>query len=273
MTISKQTAFSSLVVFLITVVTTTCSPIDSNVYVNKCCKFNEVLVRERLVCVPLNTTIAWKAKYLTLQQTPSGNSIVSGLPPNWKLLEDSKPDCEYSQYLQRMHSFVSFENGSMYVSELGLSIEPTSYCLDVDIILVCKEKSDFFIQPGTRVNRCCGKHAAYSEEVRSCVHNSKDNRSINVPPDTVLYERFPSCPNLVLAGSLNDSKILTNGSLELLHSNTVLPQDGYCLEFIKENNGKLHIYSRTPAEAAAKVIIYRAINAIATSINTTLCHL
>lgn len=236
MTVLKRIVFG----LFITVTPLVCSPIDNNVYVNKCCKFNEVLVRDELICKTVNTTINWRANYLTFKQKPAGvpPAILSGLPPNWKLQEDVRPNCEYFQYLQRLHSFVSFENGSMYVSELGLSIEPPSFCLDVDIVLVCKEKSEFFVQPGVRVNRCCGKHAAYSEKKRSCEHNSKDNRTISVPSDTVLYEGFPSCSNLVLAGRFNESKILANGSLELLESKKILPQDGYCLEFIKENSGK-----------------------------------
>lgn len=234
MTVLKRIVFG----LFITVTPLVCSPIDNNVYVNKCCKFNEVLVRDELICKTVNTTINWRANYLTFKQKPAGvpPAILSGLPPNWKLQEDVRPNCEYFQYLQRLHSFVSFENGSMYVSELGLSIEPPSFCLDVDIVLVCKEKSEFFVQPGVRVNRCCGKHAAYSEKKRSCEHNSKDNRTISVPSDTVLYEGFPSCSNLVLAGRFNESKILANGSLELLESKKILPQDGYCLEFIKENS-------------------------------------
>lgn len=228
-------------IFLLLTLTVTsliCSPVDSNVYVNKCCKFNEVLVRDELVCKAVNTTINWKEKYLTFKETPGTNELLQGLPANWKLQEKIRPNCEYSQYLQRMHSFVGFENGSMYVSELGETKDPSSFCLDVNIVLVCKEKSDSFMQSGVRVNRCCGKHAAYSEIKRSCEHNSTDNRTISVPQDTVVYERFPNCSSLVLAGKLADSKILEDGSLELSVSKTVLPQDGYCLEFIKENSGK-----------------------------------
>ncbi|KAK9736994.1 von Willebrand factor type D domain [Popillia japonica] len=221
-------------IFLLLTLTVTsliCSPVDSNVYVNKCCKFNEVLVRDELVCKAVNTTINWKEKYLTFKETPGTNELLQGLPANWKLQEKIRPNCEYSQYLQRMHSFVGFENGSMYVSELGETKDPSSFCLDVNIVLVRLR-----IQSGVRVNRCCGKHAAYSEIKRSCEHNSTDNRTISVPQDTVVYERFPNCSSLVLAGKLADSKILEDGSLELSVSKTVLPQDGYCLEFIKENS-------------------------------------
>ncbi|XP_022902704.2 probable G-protein coupled receptor Mth-like 1 isoform X1 [Onthophagus taurus] len=208
-----------------------------SVHVNKCCKSTEILDKQKKVC--LNSTIEdWTIKYLTMNPTKSPK-LVSGLPKMWKIREDTRPNCKnFSTFHQRLHSFVAIENGSLFVTEIGTFVLPSSYCVDYDVVLVCITETDSVSPQRERVNRCCGENAVYSLDKRRCdIFNH--NRTIHVPNDTVLVDSLPDCTDYALAGQYSETSMLTNGSLKSTAFDTVLPSDSYCIEYMKESNDEL----------------------------------
>ena len=159
--------------------------------------------------------------------------IVSGLPRNWVLRQNNKPQCDdnYTVFIQRKFSFVGFDNGNMYVSELGKLLNSSRYCIDNGLLMTCSVSPPGLI----KVNRCCPERSVFSSKYKRCTSSGEES-TMDLPNGTYFVNNIP-CKDVVVAGRFNDDMVvLKNGSLKT-GTGTALPRDGYCLTRI-ENDSK-----------------------------------
>lgn len=199
------------------------------VEVRKCCKLEESLSKDGSVCSP-GIPSSWTEDFNQMSQD---RKVVFGLPLNWRLWQNTRPQCDdnFTVFIQRKFSFVGFDNGDMYVSELGKLLNASQYCIDNGVLMTCS-----VTPPGlVKVNRCCPERSLFSPKHKRCT-SSEEEVVVDLPNGTYFVNNIP-CKDVVVAGRFGDDMVvLKNGSLKT-GTGTVLPRDGYCLTRL-ENDSK-----------------------------------
>ena len=202
-------------------------PSIQTVEVRKCCKLNESASKDDGVCT-LAVESSWKDRFYHVKN----NNWYPGLPVNWQLVPEEKPQCEdYEIFLQRsVSSFVALETGEMYVSEINNLLTPQRYCVDEGLVMTCNTSPSGY----SKVNQCCAG-MLYSFNKRSCAKVDEELK-IEIPNGTYFVINFPICEDIVLVGKLEaDGEVLNNGSLKMT-SGSVLPKDDYCLTYVENDS-------------------------------------
>lgn len=203
------------------------------VTVSKCCKIDEYLTVNR-TCVPAKNN-SWTIRIL---QPAKGEFLKNQLPRNWKLRENTQPNCEkFILTESAINNFVPFaNNGSVYSLELDRVIQPENLCIDYGAAIFCLEPSEI---KKAIVKKCCGSNAIFSETNSTCLSIKDNAYSVDVGPEKSLLSGFPKCEHdLVATGKLDLNDIQPNGSLYLKDSKVLLEAGKYCLEHILESAGK-----------------------------------
>ena len=203
----------------------------------------------------------------------SPGRFLEAIPNHWRLLEGVRPKCTRSCAQTTLWShtasplFVLFDNGSLLLLESNKFLEPGSFCVDGPVAIVCSEENchaaeqipSQVIVKKSRVKKCCGEGAVFSEVGQHCVAlpESYSNNvtlanfsSLHIDTSMVnLSLGFPVCEELVVAGKLEDGvKLGENGSLHVPVAKTTLKTEEFCIEHILENpNDKASIFTWSEA--------------------------
>ncbi|XP_023290415.1 probable G-protein coupled receptor Mth-like 1 [Orussus abietinus] len=220
---------------------------DSRVSVLKCCPNGSELSNPEGAegpprCVP--STGPWRP----LIYSPSRQGMLSEPPPNWRVIENSRPNCSPSTVLtyipnRSYNPFFLLEVGSavLDVSGSGNSFEPGEFCADGNALLVCAAKREVGQAAATarpRVHRCCGDGAAFHEERNTCVNLKEEPDAPALLPNASFVEivpGFPPCPksdNFTILAGTEDAILKEDGGLEV--AGVKLPPGQFCVERIKE---------------------------------------
>lgn len=185
-------------------------------------------------------------------------------PPHWRIEEASKPkcisDCGVTEIRSQFQNpmFLLFDNGSLFRMEFSKFLDPGSFCVDSGVALVCDEDncvdregtgSQSLSPEGTqimsRVKKCCGDGASYSDVIAACVVYSNLSTSGNLSSihfnntGIVLTAGFPACSSheFVVAGKLDDSEayLKDDGSLYLRATEITLRAGEFCVEHLLEH--------------------------------------
>lgn len=236
------------IVFLTILVTLLPSLALKNITITKCCPNDQKLTvtSDQKTC-EAGLEKAWFPKIYS----PVKRTYIN-VPKSWIIKNNNQfLECDgnikvYKQGAPTI-TYVLLSNGNLTIFELpDANIPPSRYCIDSGYALVCEETpenlhhSQELAQPKTRIKKCCGKGAVWSELKNSCVVMSGNDYKIELEDDKVLVDGFPGCSDYVLVGKLHEGKMRADGSLELDGGKTVFPVDGYCLEHVLENAGKIY---------------------------------
>ncbi|KAH8365014.1 hypothetical protein KR200_011547, partial [Drosophila serrata] len=238
-------------------------PPPPRVKLNKCCHTGEFLNETTRACSAGSSELWVPMVYLVQQQRffdPPGGS-----PRFMKFLPNSRPACpERRQELFRSRNgnVMLFPNGSLYVRERALFVDPAQYCVDLEVALVClgqdnEQTPDALEQPGVgmvaaaataalpdlRLRKCCGKFGSYDTQLKNCnlQPGLKIDGQLRLAPLLPLgsYRTtygLPECSEhgggvggYAIAGDWQEAKLdRSSGSLRLPHTNLSAGQ--YCLE-------------------------------------------
>lgn len=192
-------------------------------------------------------------------------------PPHWNIVENQHPECgprseiAFIKSSPSQPSFLLFANGSLWLQETLTMVPPTYYCVDSpSAALVCTIGED----PPSRliestevslpirrikVKKCCGENAVYDEKTHTCAVSKDglrlDTEGVKLMSDdedgngtirVQFVQGFPICSSdevgMVIAGTLKEAALLTDGSLQVSSAGVRLAEEHYCLEFVKEHS-------------------------------------
>ncbi|KDR21417.1 putative G-protein coupled receptor Mth-like 1, partial [Zootermopsis nevadensis] len=185
-------------------------------------------------------------------------------PSHWRIEDASRPKCNNNCGETKIRShfknpaFLLFDNGSLFLTEFIKFLYPGSFCVDSGVAFVCDvdncvdrkgiggQSSSFDgVQTKSRVKKCCGKGAAYSEVKASCVVHSNLTKpehfsSLRVNNMTmVLTAGFPTCSSheFVVPAKLDEheSSLKDDGSLHMRALEITLLPGEFCLEHLLEH--------------------------------------
>jgi G protein-coupled receptor Mth (Methuselah protein) len=154
--------------------------------------------------------------------------------------------------------FLLFDNGSLLLTEFSKFIDPGSFCIDSGISLVCVDDNCVDVErPGgqslspertqtkTRVKKCCGDRASYSDVKAACVVYSNLTTTDNFSTilfnnmTTVLTAGFPVCSSheFVVAGKLDETELSlkSDGALHMTTLEITLLPGEFCIEHSLEH--------------------------------------
>ncbi|XP_017869613.1 PREDICTED: probable G-protein coupled receptor Mth-like 1 [Drosophila arizonae] len=263
---------------LLTTTTTAASPGNASgrpppprVLINKCCHHGEYLIGSTLECVAGSSE-----KWVPLVYLKQQNRFFEprGAKPRFmKFLPNVRPPCQAQGQQQELFSsrdanVVLLTNGTMKVHERGLFIEPSRYCVDQGVALVCLDKdknkdletpaaadgagasasTDDALRPASstapmlRLRKCCGKCCYYDTVAKTCsvltpAERGSDSGQLNLPNlETGSYQttyELPDCKGngtgYAIAGDWHEATLnRSSGSLQLSHTNLTAAQ--FCLE-------------------------------------------
>jgi G protein-coupled receptor Mth (Methuselah protein) len=185
------------------------------------------------------------------------------VPPHWRIVDAARPKCNRCDITKiRTHvqnpMFLLFDNGSLLLTEFSKFLDPGSFCVDSGISLVCVEDNCVDRQrPGgqslspqrtqvkSRVRKCCGDSALYSDVKAACVVYSNLTTADNFSTihfnnmTMVLTAGFPVCSGheLVVAAKLDDteSSLKDDGTLYVLALDVTLLPGEFCVEHLLEH--------------------------------------
>lgn len=186
------------------------------------------------------------------------------LPPHWRIEEASKPKCNNNCSVTKIRShfhnpmFLLFDNGSLLLTEFSKFIDPGSFCVDSGISLVCVDDncvnrertggqslSPEGTQTKTRVKKCCGNSASYSDVKAACVVYSNLTTADNFSTirfnnmTMVLTAGFPVCSGheFVVAGKLDERELFLkgNGAVHVQAPDITLLPGEFCIEHLLEH--------------------------------------
>ncbi|KAH8245356.1 hypothetical protein KR032_009500, partial [Drosophila birchii] len=241
-------------------------PPPPRVKLNKCCHTGEFLNETTRACSAGSSELWVPMVYLVQQQRffdPPGGS-----PRFMKFLPNSRPACSERRqelFRSRNGNVMLFPNGSLYVRERALFVDPSQYCVDLEVALVClgqdnDQTADALEQPGPgmvaaataalpdlRLRKCCGKFGTYDTQLKNCnlQPGLKADGQLRLAPQLPLgsYRTsygLPECSEhssgggggvggYAIAGDWHEAKLdRATGSLRLPHTN--LSAEHYCLE-------------------------------------------
>lgn len=185
-------------------------------------------------------------------------------PPHWRIEEASKPKCYggcgVTEIRSHVHNpmFLLFDNGSLFRTEFSKFLDPGSFCVDSGVALVCEE-DNCVVREGTggqsltpegtqiksRVKKCCGDGASYSDVTAACVVYSSLTTSENF--SSIHFNKtafaitagFPVCSSheFVVAGKLDEREtfLKDDGSLYLRATEITLRAGEFCVEHLLEH--------------------------------------
>ncbi|OAD60797.1 putative G-protein coupled receptor Mth-like 1 [Eufriesea mexicana] len=223
-------------------------PSKVRVTVLKCCQRQEVLVKESDSEADARTRCnGTKNNWKPVIYSPSKRGMLDHPPSEW----DIRPVCDESSVLTYVpyrltNPFVLMESGHVLLDiHMSESVGPDEYCADSNALLVCmKKKMEGNHAAATmrpRVRKCCGKDAAFYEEIHSCSDLKETANPTpllpNVSAAVEIVPGFPNCPhsdNLTILGDAKDSVLLPDGGMEI--DGVTLPTSHFCVERIKELN-------------------------------------
>lgn len=210
--------------------------------VNKCCRIGEELDKEQR-CLVGGTEKWWPHIFLVLKRSyflPRGEA-----PRFFKIRERSVPACDRPELFTGNTNMAIFSNGSLYLLERNLFIEPDSYCVDRETALVCfprPQGADSLTAPvatTTKVRKCCGLQSVYNKEMENCVPLDFEHELFTkklVMNSTAMIDfvfGFPTCVMLnhyAIVGKFKEEQLeATTGSLTL-DSGRQFQSNEYCLE-------------------------------------------
>jgi G protein-coupled receptor Mth (Methuselah protein) len=156
--------------------------------------------------------------------------------------------------------FLLFDNGSLWLTELAKFLDPGSFCVDSGISLVCVDDncvdhersggqslSPERTQTKSRVKKCCGDSASYSDVKAACVVYSNLTTADNFSTirfnnmTMVLTVGFPVCSGsghrFAVAGKLDarESSLRDDGALHILAQEITLLPGEFCIEHLLEH--------------------------------------
>lgn len=210
--------------------------------VNKCCRVGEQLDKEQR-CLVGGTEKWWPHIYLIVKRT---YYQVPGEAPRFlKFREHEQPTCDNRELFTGSTTMAVFSNGSLYLLERNLFIEPDSYCVDKDAAIVCLPKpqgADSLTAPiqTTKIRKCCGLQSVYNTKAATCVslddgHELFSKKLImNSTASIDFVFGFPMCKStahtFTIAGQFREEHMeMETGSLTLDSGRQILSNE-YCLE-------------------------------------------
>ncbi|XP_017065167.1 probable G-protein coupled receptor Mth-like 1 [Drosophila eugracilis] len=228
------------------------------VKLNKCCHTGEYLNESSNACIAGSEALWLPMVYLVQQQRffePLGAS-----PRFMKFLPNIRPSCRLDQtteiFRSRGANVMLFPNGTLYVRERGLMVQPSDYCVDWEVAVVCVDSlpADALEVPGPgathvqkeapvslRLNKCCGKWGIYNTEQQNCYLKTSNQKAADgllrlspqLPEGSYLTSYgLPVCARpggYSIAGDWQDAKLdRATARLQLPHKN--LSAEQYCLE-------------------------------------------
>ena len=231
-------------VLLVTCAKSTQSGRPAGVIVNKCCNYGEYLNSER-ECVVGGTDKWWPKIFLILKRQfyPKTGEV----PPHMKAQEATRPnECQTPNLIEGDQNVI-FSNGSLYLAERHLILDPPSFCVDKDSALVCLQSDnnvDSLRAPEklSEVRKCCGPNSVYINENNTCkILNSKE--AALYPPvvrsqQIDLIYGFPNCDETLgyaIAGQFLKGSLDEKTGKVSLESGKEFEANQFCLEHISED--------------------------------------
>ncbi|XP_044249734.1 probable G-protein coupled receptor Mth-like 1 [Drosophila takahashii] len=233
------------------------------VKLNKCCHSGEFLNETSGACLAGSETLWLPMVYLVQQQRfyePHGAA-----PRFLKFLPNTRPKCGQDRrtelFRSRGGNVMLFPNGTLYVRERGLLVQPPDYCVDWEVALVCLESqpqdADALKAPAAnhsehgpanlRLSKCCGRWGSYNTQLQNCDLQPQREKLLRLAPQLpagsyLTSYGLPVCPRsggYAIAGDWQDARLdRTTAGLQLPHKN--LSADQYCLEHT-EREGEVKI--------------------------------
>ncbi|XP_016931738.2 probable G-protein coupled receptor Mth-like 1 [Drosophila suzukii] len=234
------------------------------VKLNKCCHSGEYLNETSGECIAGSEALWLPMVYLVQQQRffePHGAS-----PRFLKFLPNIRPSCRRDQttelFRSRGANVMLFPNGTLYVRERGLLVQPTDYCVDWEVALVCLNSppADALEAPSAvqkeapanlRLSKCCGRWGSYNTQRQNCELQSNGEKPTDgllrlapqLPEGSYMTSYgLPVCARsggYSIAGDWRDARLdRVTGGLQLPHKN--LSAEQYCLEHT-EREGEVKI--------------------------------
>ncbi|CAO1351306.1 unnamed protein product [Diamesa tonsa] len=208
------------------------------VTINKCCRLGDSLNLNK-TCVAGGGFKKWAPKVLYPLKGSFFNKT-GELPTSIGVREESLPKTCLEPELYR--NAVLVRNGSLFISEKVLFVNPEDFCVDKDVALVCREiykTSEQSSENVIKINKCCGPNEVYSDDKSSCLTLSKDHSLFNSNllsgnEQLDLSYIFPVClsSEFAIAGVfLRQNLNPINGEL-LTESGKRFQQSQYCLDHV-----------------------------------------
>lgn len=186
------------------------------VMINKCCRLGDYLDRTRTCVVGgLEATDKWVPPVYQPKKNGTYKNI-GELPSNMQLSEAQIPStCDEPEFYFTANNIILIGNGSLFLNEKALMIPPSDYCIDKNTALVCiprlANKMDHLKAPKilSKVKKCCGANAAYSQENGTCIYLQRSHElfsaSVIKSPQVDVVSGFPECQHndFALAGQFN----------------------------------------------------------------------
>ncbi|XP_068158324.1 probable G-protein coupled receptor Mth-like 1 [Drosophila tropicalis] len=261
-------------------------PPPPRVKLNKCCHLGEYLNVTTQSCIAGSSELWVPLVYLIQQQRffePTGAS-----PRFMKFLPNKRPNCSRSAlegeegvvnpedlveiFSSRQANVMIFPNGTLYVRERVLLVEPSNYCVDRDVALVCRLQPNpvqnqvqnvatgsgaspgpSFAPSPLRLRKCCGKWGNYDANLKKCnVNTSPGDGQLKLSPQLEIgsYQTtygLPECSNgggYAIAGDWAEAQLNhSSGSIRLQHTN--LTAQEYCLEHTQGREDEVKIIACT----------------------------
>lgn len=230
--------------------------------VNKCCRIGEQLNKDQR-CLAGGTEKWWPHIYLLMKRTYY--QVRGEAPRFFRVRERLVPECENPELFTGNNNMAVFSNGSLYLLERNLFVDPDSYCVDKDAAIVCLPKPqgvDSLISPmtTTKIRKCCGIQSAYNMEVTNCVplddaHELFSKKLImNSSAAVDFVFGFPACKSkshYAIAGQFREDNLeISSGSLTLNSGRQFLSNE-YCLEHTVTDMNSTYVNVFTCAEQFA----------------------
>lgn len=212
------------------------------VTLNKCCPKEEYLSKEtNFTCVPGGSS---SSSYLPKIYSPVKKMYLpeDKKPAHWTIVHQ-KPTCPFGYRLKPAFStrIIVIENGSLFLPGHPSPIDPSLFCYNDNMAMVCFKEQESMEQP-VSIKECCGRNAIFKEKSYKCVRNDSD--TINLKSGFVFSgQDFPACGNdsdFVITGKFDNDDLQGNGSLlvRIKEHEVLLDSDAYCIEHVLEKTGK-----------------------------------
>lgn len=223
----------------------------SRVTINKCCRIGDHLTTEK-VC-SAGGSERWVPKIYMPQKGIYFNKT-GFLPPFMKADEEIFPSCKSPDYFPNSN-FVVMANGSLFLGEKHLMVDPENYCVEQDSALICFDdhlgdpESLIEAEKIIKVRKCCGPGQAYNEKSSSpCINLDKSHTLYNnklIQGHRIDWSyKFPECSNneFAMAGKFSDSNFDSSNGNFKMESGKELEADQYCLDNVVGETNHVHVF-------------------------------
>jgi G protein-coupled receptor Mth (Methuselah protein) len=220
------------------------------VTINKCCRIGDRLTPEKQ-CSAAAGSDKWVPK-VYLPAKGSYYNKTGQLPPFMKAEEEVFPACKQPQYFATSNNIILMANGSLFLGQKHVMVDPENYCLEKDSALVCFDDHlgdpESLIEASIKMRKCCGPKQAYKDGL-PCSNLDKSHSLYNskiIETHRIDWSfSFPDCPtnDFAVAGLFEQENFKPETGELKTQSGKILEPDQYCLDYVLGENKIVNIFT------------------------------